>query len=502
MYVGAREQYAKRIRLEADVLAAARARAAELRLAESETRATLAATQAKLDAIVTELDEIASREPGLSNSLDSARCMYRRMLWTNVIPLDVLHCIFEAAATYIDPDKPLVDAITVASSNPAFGLATVCSRWRQLALSIRTSWTFVRVERRSGRPYDEDIDDHTERIRVILSRSNSAPLDVVIHLDEYPEEALSLLHEMFTTLEPEAWRWRRSELFLPPWLPLEPCLDFLKGSMPSLTHLSVIIEGDDVEPVLARPQYFSQMPLLQHLELQDTGISCVQTHFVFNDLRSLALWQHVGVDQFLDMVRAASLTLESLRICARIRLDTAVDSIALPALHTLELDGRVPGFQGVIHAPKVQHLELSKLAISITHASIFDALSATVTTLVLRGGSFGAQSVDILQALASITSVTFVRLPSETSILSAGRFFHALAESSPPTWPTLRSLRFAIDSLDGDTGNGLATLVRARNCEIAVPSSGTASRSPSRIESVDLPNTAPLWLRDTIKSLL
>lgn len=504
MATGAREQYSKRIRLEEDALAGARVRVAELRLAENETRATLAAAQAKLDAIASELKELTSREQSLGRSLDSTRRLYRRTLWMDVIPLDVLSSIFEASATFIDPHEPLVDAIATISTGTAFGLATVCSRWRQLALSSRRIWTLVKVRRRSGRPYDAELKDHIQRIRIILERSVSVPIDVVVHIDDFPHEALPLLRKLFARLEPQAFRWRRAELWLPAWFPLEPSLDFLKGSMPSLTQLRVVIDGDaDWEPNTC-PQYFSHMPLLRHLELQSTGMSCVRPGFVFNALRSLTFWSKIGMDQFLDLVRAAASTLERLHIAASTDGDftTVTESITLPVLHTLEIDANIFGLHNAFQAPNVQHLALDGKFITGRYTPLYDALSGSITALTLSASNLDGMELAILRNLSKITSISFICQEEERSFSFGSGLFEALAGSSPPTWPALRSIRFGKGDISSSVGNGLVTLLRARNRDATTASSGTASPLPSKIQSVELPRTAPLWLRENIETLL
>ncbi|KAH7096920.1 hypothetical protein BKA62DRAFT_718088 [Auriculariales sp. MPI-PUGE-AT-0066] len=121
------------------------------------------------------------------------------------IPDDVILSIFDALAGPARISWPK-DEYDVQRAKAPYRLASVCRRWRNLALGTSALWTYF------GFPHGvADQKGHLIRLDDLISRSSQAAIDVLFigrHMDEYGQDALYIFRALYDL----APRWRTVQL--------------------------------------------------------------------------------------------------------------------------------------------------------------------------------------------------------------------------------------------------------------------------------------------------
>lgn len=508
MSVAAREQLVQRMRTEVDMLSFTKTRIAQLRDAANDTEAALAAAQAKLDAIRSELEPLTRQDHALLKSLSDTRSLYRRLLWMDTMPQDVLRCIFEQLID--DSDEKWPDLLNGVHNHQRaaapFALASVCSRWRKLALSMPCLWTYISVPNlQTG---DEPVGISVSaiaRIAESIARSKHASLDVLLRCEDCPEDAIAHLRTILMIVTSHCDRFRRFEVWLPSGIPRSPFLDGFQAPTPILTHMCVITPIHNDWQRKVRNTYFPYVPKLRHLELQGTGMSCRPLNAGLSRLVSLALWPGCSAEQCLAIMRAASSTLEHLQLGEIWANDHPPIGapISLPRLDSLLLTTALPELQLLIVAPRLTRLTLGTDAMGVHISPLLEYLSNTVTALTLSAVWISSRAVPVLQALRNVQRLTFATSSASVEYAVSDIFFERLATISPVVWPKLRLIRFGASNSGAVLGTGLLQFVHARNLPSTAGTESPDAERPSKLVRVDMnARGIPTWLRSTIQHII
>lgn len=498
----------KRIRLDQQALDHADDRLRSLRQTKAEAADALAAAQAKFDAISLELDDVERRRRALWRSLKETRSTFRRALWTETIPTDVLAAVFNEVANL--PDRYWETfgegRYNAERSLRPFSLAAVCSRWRNLATSIPSLWSYISVQAPFMMDEDENESDlrrvDLQRVRLLLRRSNSAPLDVLFKWNE--AGATDNLQRALSLVGKHSGRLRRFEVVLPQEIPRDPLMDMFRAPTPALTHLSIHTQADWEEQ--AHKSYFPYAPRLQFLELAATGMSCSRRQTAFNCLRSLRLWstQVLPGIQFAVLLAKAAPTLEELVISSSGvgDLDSISSDISLPHLANLTI-GDGTDFLAHLVTPQLQRLTLDCELIDETLSPFLKRVAQGVTELTLAGEVILPSSIAILQELVNVESLTFSSIEKEPYGI-ADEFFVSLADDVPYVWPKLRRLSLDYQGyILPEDGDGLTQFVQSRNLASDSSAANGTEDAPCKLVEVDLRcEEIPNWVRATIERLL
>ncbi|EJD34366.1 hypothetical protein AURDEDRAFT_176578 [Auricularia subglabra TFB-10046 SS5] len=148
-------------------------REAALLLAEERARAALQSAQDALDVVRTELQDVRGRRAGVASTIGELRGYLGARLLQS-LPAEVLYMIFSEAV-----DDPYARDDWMYQLPPAavmpYTLAAVCRSWRHEAVRMARLWSFVVV------PSPARCTRAVDYLSIMLERSQSAPLDVVLH---------------------------------------------------------------------------------------------------------------------------------------------------------------------------------------------------------------------------------------------------------------------------------------------------------------------------------
>ncbi|KZV96439.1 hypothetical protein EXIGLDRAFT_765393 [Exidia glandulosa HHB12029] len=108
------------------------------------------------------------------------------------MPDDILRCIFEEVAALPDEGWETIGDGTYNDDRAMhpFLLASVCARWRRVALALPGLWTYVGI---SDEESSDDVAQHIARVPLLLSRSKTAPLDIFVHLYHFDAALTSVM---------------------------------------------------------------------------------------------------------------------------------------------------------------------------------------------------------------------------------------------------------------------------------------------------------------------
>ncbi|KZV96884.1 hypothetical protein EXIGLDRAFT_833301 [Exidia glandulosa HHB12029] len=396
---------------------------------------------------------------------------------------------------------------TVPEARGRFLSRPVCSRWRRLAISMSSLWTYIAIAIDTVR-----TEVPADRILEQLRRSKNLPLDILLRLEDAPPSAHDGIVEVVTLLHGECHRLRRYEF----WLPARgdigrdplPVMDPFQSPTPLLVSFSLLlpVNYDEIEwPEDARDTYFPHTPKLQHIELSRSSISCSPLFATFTNMVSLALW-YSSFENFATMARMSAPTLQYLSLFEEWGdVPPTPPPIVFPALHTLLLRTANPVLRDLIVAPKLRHITLDGNALEIELCPFLELVSSTVSHLTLSGNGLVDEVALVVRALDKVQHLTFSRSVAVDSYNVSDSLFEELASLTPTVWPKLQSIHFTEDAHEDseELGAGLLRLVRAR---APVPTaSGSAATDPAQrtLTRVDIDTHAvPKWLRSTIDHIL
>ncbi|KAF9002215.1 hypothetical protein BDZ89DRAFT_666697 [Hymenopellis radicata] len=196
------------------------------------------------------------------------------------------------------------------ASGSIWQLSHVCQRWRNVALSLRSFWTYVNLRFPKAAQQEADV----QRLEVVLQRSRQGPLDVSLQSQSgyCPSSDPSILKRILDIILAESHRWR--VLHLSDYRgSLNMLYAPLHNRLPRLQRLS--LECGQIEP--KDQSIFKDCPCLTKLTL---GGSPPVLEFPWDQITELDL---AGMDAEGDE--------DDIRACMRlIGLCTSLETLSVP----------------------------------------------------------------------------------------------------------------------------------------------------------------------------
>ncbi|KAH7105338.1 hypothetical protein BKA62DRAFT_385198 [Auriculariales sp. MPI-PUGE-AT-0066] len=420
----------------------------------------------------------------------------------STVPEDILLLFFDLVAH--PAPLPWPDAVYDCERATApFTLASVCPRWRTVAISTAGLWNYF------GFPdLDRAQETHLPRLRILLARSGETEVDVVAY---WPLTVMPAITEIVDAIGKIAPRWRHvnisasatyatafSEAFRQQVLRRQwPCLRSLSLSLPTkIVELplaprltSLYISSSNLECLDALPV---SIPNLTRLSIFSVRSSITdQTLLAFaQQLTELCILSSTSAlpEQLILLPRLHSLTLAK---------PSYLEHIRAPSLHTLTF--RIN--DAIARDLLVQINPSSAHCISVRHLCIYGPL---VEELVFSLRCF----TNVVQLTVNSSSHVRRTWPTVTGFRIYPQFFAALRFSrsdSMPAWPRLKRIHLGrLDDSRMDFARELINFVVFRNVtheSYNTPEDAGALR-PDKIEAVTMGfEGAPEWFVSELRRL-
>ncbi|EJD41983.1 hypothetical protein AURDEDRAFT_168977 [Auricularia subglabra TFB-10046 SS5] len=490
-------------------------RIADLQREHAKALEDLQLAQRRADAVAAQKADLEHRRHTAVGGVRVARAAYMQNV-LDACPEDVLHLIFEATAELPDENWQTFGfgAYNHRRSKSPFHLASICSRWRRIALGCPSLWTYCAL------PSKWMPSLELARIDILLARSCSRPLEILI---ARPWGKYTILEDgqdngfvqCFDRLRLHSHRWGKAEIWMPKASNLR-LFDAFRSRLPLLSELSLTAHTPDEPPPEVHPRgsYLSFAPRLRNLDLAFWAMKVsTLTETSLPALSHLRLWTNCPAEVSARLVSLCRGTLEYLDVASSDQVQPTAP-LTLPRLHTLSLRSE-PFFAswtqpGMLSFPNLTTLCLSSSAISATlarghhnliprHHAVLVHLVPKVTHLALCG-DIALELLDTVKHLSRITHLAFVQPTPEETCMIEDEFFLQLADATPPIWPNLRGLELSSAvSVTPSHGEGILHLLLKRNLE---RNPGEAN-AVCRIENVSLDFCdAPVWLSIEVARLL
>jgi len=481
------------------------------RVALQQIQTSLVDVERELDLLHTRMADLEHQKEALKARATAAKgvcsdlvARFLREFFNNA-PNDVLLIIFEAVIETHDYWSVGNMEYDRARAAAPFHLAAVCKRWRRLAVSTSTLWTYF------GLPTLGNIKGHLHRVRLLAQRSQQAPVDVVARWSDAHQVDAKIVSRsvvIASTIASLAERMRRVE-----WHSGVPAqnvaLDELQGPTPLLTHLSVKPAPSNERVIV--DGYLPFAPRLQHLNWARENYGWNFSAPCYTSLAVLNLWSSPPLRCVTDLLRIVRGGLRELRLATTLSGTSPSDPIPhleFPQLRILSLWDW--SWASYLQTPTLEQLAISKSSTTVGGPSNYpsDILCpfSTTTHLMLYDQKYSAADLEPFARLNNVTKLT-IGLPDwiEESFqggqLSETFFADALACDSP-LWPRLKHLRVEselMDDLPVNTGDLLAFL-RTRIVQAAT---NNMDNAVARIDTVELEYyDAPKWLGREVKRII
>ncbi|EJD40343.1 hypothetical protein AURDEDRAFT_153567 [Auricularia subglabra TFB-10046 SS5] len=439
-------------------------------LSASLQEATLAleAAQAVVDALRNEREDVDKQHEALASTFATLPPAFDPQIIQR-LPTELLRAIFHEVVSRPDrPEWPSSICVDDERTEAPYICASVCRRWRAVATSMPSLWSYIAVDRLdSGLPAKSLF--YTERVRQQLDRSKSHPLDIVLEwLDGYPWSLEPQYPRIVAALVCHIARWRRCDFGLPYGITLKQ-VECLRTPAPLLERFCIAsADEDEMLPFSASgtvPTYLPGSPLLRQfssatifLTPRKPMLRLTHLDVTMQDQPTSSLWE------LLQMTPA----LEDLRINFHGVLSTTPDppstTLTLPALRYLSISGDPPivsSWATVLRLPGLEEM-------FFYGSNLFDERFRTFCRAVCSG-------ITILTLedvhLFGVEAIARLPLPTVFPRVRRARFsghMHLsflLYLSDPGVWPLLASLTLNDWSLRGETAEALVTLARNRSHE-------------------------------------
>ncbi|KAH7097548.1 hypothetical protein BKA62DRAFT_759845 [Auriculariales sp. MPI-PUGE-AT-0066] len=416
-----------------------------------------------------------------------------------VVPEDILLLVFDFVAHPAPlswPDAAYDDE----RAKAPFVLASVCQRWRTLAASAASLWTYF------GFPAEcHKLEPHILRLRVLMTRSRDAEVDVIGLWRDFPDIDPTGSKDIIITVVGIASRWRNVILKVP--ASLKPTLSgAFHQQWPCLRSLSLDFLDEVVKLPLA--------PLLTQLYLGFSGaLDCSDALLDFMpNLTKLSI-NGDGSEDTNKFLLAFAQQLTDLCILEDVSLPP-VQPILFPRLQSLTVDDVL--YLEHIRAPALQQLTFNTMHLPRADVTQF----ASVRHLCLYG-HVGGNLVSSLQWFTDIVQLSFNvsnhatrTWPRSDNYTIERDFFAAVsvrssASNSTPVWPHLEHIHFGHPGIMGEYAiedpNDLIDFVIHRNTvqELDNEPNGAENIRPARIQAVTVDfEGASEWLISELRRIL
>ncbi|EJD50734.1 hypothetical protein AURDEDRAFT_182128 [Auricularia subglabra TFB-10046 SS5] len=460
--------------------------------------------------LAVELEKLEKQKELLESTVAQRSASFSRVFF-DTCPEELLSHIFELLTNA--PDEKWS---TVCDGNYnhdrariPFTLSAVCTRWRNISLHCSALWSYIGLP---GHSDDADCDLADDalytRVHVLLSRSGSSPLDVLVPWNgvsfadfevdgrsSLEEAQIAKMRKIFVDISKHLARWRRVSLWLPHLFD-RALLRIFKGPTPLLSELAVMCDDEERWDDDPWDGFFPFAPRLKHLELFNTGISSsTATPGSLPSLSYLEFGDFPGRLLHSFIARGAPSLVELCLTDGYRENGTPLRCLELPVLRSLELH-RVPYFiprqpSPVLATPHLEHLTLYHSAITNVMAPFMSNISSTVTRMTLQG-DITPWHLDVLLPLQNLQHFGMsYHAYGDRAYTIGNDFFSELADRT--LWPQLRTIclpqrgtmTYGYGQIAGNYGAGLLRLITTRNSVPRVPPPEENGR-PCRLEEVNL----------------
>ncbi|KAH7097554.1 hypothetical protein BKA62DRAFT_423321 [Auriculariales sp. MPI-PUGE-AT-0066] len=402
---------------------------------------------------------------------------------TSIAP-EILQSIFEELLQSVqsDMDWECEHYFSAECAAVSFTLTAVCKTWRGIAMSMPRLWTYIGIP-------SEPSEAHISWVDVLLQRSRSAELQVVLHSNtEFPNPDNHAFDVIFRRVVVHLDRWQTASVYVQRKSQYA-LLQLLHGPAPALRRL-VVSAGYDFGLIIFLPDAPKLMSLKVNGEL-------AQISTAFPSLRELDITTKSDYDTIFQLILACSASLDKLWLTKNTEyspsnlIAPSFLPVALPFLRMLQLMEPLPQDAPTIQLYALEELTIGVSALLQSHPSLVYHAANNITTMTLLSlGWEPFETVELrhITELPKLRHVTFSfdMCTGYGSGYVDGAIFTVLAESAPPIWPELETITLAEDSeLMIDTEQGLLDLVRIR-CS-TLPSESCGAR-PARLKEVSLKN--------------
>ncbi|KZW00919.1 hypothetical protein EXIGLDRAFT_719991 [Exidia glandulosa HHB12029] len=479
-------------------------RVAALERARAEAVLVLEQARSAVDDFDGELHGMRQRQQQAADHVAQMRMNYRRELLRRM-PAELLSYIFEEVtalpADFRETTKA-VDCYNEALTMAPFCLAAVCSKWRNVALQQSTLWTYISAP--SDMEDDETGKQHHNRVKLLLARSHSSALDVLISwagVDDW----VGCVAEVWIlqAVAVHAGRWRTFELWLPDNSTDGYELQILRMPLPRVERLCIVV--DIARPVHrdADDGYLPFAPTLRELTIWGPNVISMPARVSFPALTSLRLWHHPQFDLVWRLLSTVAPTLESLLLSFdsdEKGPDIPKSVIALPNLRSASLlisSRTIWRRMHRLHVPNLRHLTMeTQDAIADVVQPFLDMVADTVVSLTLSGDVSLSELV-LFKTLLNVESLQFdvfgYECDEQYEVFSD--FFAAEAVwVQQKVWPKLSSVILSTNgSVLDEEYERLMPFVRWRTVDVDRWEGDDTA--PRRLETLALNGqNAPLWV--------
>jgi len=475
-------------------------------------QATLDAAKSHIAMLDDELVHLKQQNRVIGRALEDAQKELRRH-YASQLPDVVYQLIFEALLD-IHGEECEVEASGLFNysqerAEAAFILASVCRRWRMIAQATPRLWDRVDLPR--GRPSDSRAAELVlERVRLLLKRSHSMPIDILLQFVEWNAKSHPVSIAILHAVGEHTHRWRRVDISLPDETEHN-LLSIFMNRTPLLNCLRLSAPKDSGSDWRADPLtgMLPVAPKLKNLVLHRTGMVPSDHHPGYPSLTYLYFVNETA-RTINSLLRLGAETIDTVRVNVSRKFRTTVP-LTVPNLeHLILLHSQyfaLPPALPPLEAPNLRRLTLRDPVITRDMEQLLQHVP-TIQELRLCG-NINAAHVPILAHAQGVQELRFtfpytVMTDCDINYRVEDAFFAALVwrDDASPTgvvWPKLKRIVLeSVGHLVNPDGRGLLRLVEQRNLQ-RVPALETACKFTEVVLDCD---QAPRYLKDEISRIL
>ncbi|KZW00911.1 hypothetical protein EXIGLDRAFT_719984, partial [Exidia glandulosa HHB12029] len=385
------------------------ARVADLERTHADAVHTFNNARTIMNDAAAELNQARAKLLVSQDEVSGLRRSYRRDAMQRM-PVDILRWIFSEAVALPVATRHAVQADAcwlLDCAQMPFTLAAVCAKWRSIALLHPAIWTYVSIP--PPAPAGGLVHLlHTLRIDLVLLRSASAPLDIMINLFHAREGDWNEMDRiLMSMIGKHCCRWRIFEMWLPDEVGFPEELDVLKGPLPLLERICIVNDHQE-DGGGANYDYLPFVPKLREAVLWGPSSLDLTRQPSFPRLVSLSLHEQPPLPRLWCMLEAAASTLQYLLLSFKedgITSSWQCTALSLPNLHTFVTDTPHDALLSRICNLQLPRLRCLRLHPIWTDRAAFigwlEPLKDSVTTLSLCG-NVGIDDLEALKVLSNV----------------------------------------------------------------------------------------------------